>query len=179
MCNALQDNSARPDDAWYKVVEDDYELGKWLPDPSFKERASEVMTHLAYKWSENNILNPKEVAKIDLNEALDEYLDLESAIFEYFGYVEGWRRFPIEDSREYFWKIVGGEEHNGCVRYSEERQYLMYENNKEYSEDAIYTIRSLEKWVYRTGNFTMILTHSYMDGNKFLRIFDSNKETEE
>jgi hypothetical protein len=35
-------------------------------------------------------------------ELLDQYLESRGKILEYFGYVEEWRKLPIDDEREYY-----------------------------------------------------------------------------
>lgn len=40
----------------------------------------------------------------------------------------------------------------------------------------IYTQRFLSKWVYRTNNYTMVCANTQCDGNRFLMIFDNEKE---
>jgi hypothetical protein len=105
---------------------------------------------------------------------LDEYLNLQAKIYEYFGYIENWRVIPLDDSREYNWRIVG-EENDGAVQYWEpDVQFSEEEGN--YYEDDIYTQCHLKQWVYRGEEYTMICCDPHVDGNKFLRIFDNKKE---
>lgn len=105
---------------------------------------------------------------------IDECLALQKQIFEYFGYVENWVVIPIDDSREHYWKIVGGEGHGGAVMFAEEVETL--HSDGDYYEDEIYTQRFLPKWVYRGEEYTMICCDTRVDGNKFLRIFTNAKE---
>jgi len=104
---------------------------------------------------------------------LDKYLELENQIFKYFGYVEDWRRLPIEDSRDYFWRLYG--EGPGSVRFADTPE-LLDDPDMHYYEDEIYTQRFLPKWVYRGEEFTMICVDTHTDGNQFLRIFENAKE---
>lgn len=104
---------------------------------------------------------------------LDQYLGLQEKIYKYFGYVEDWVAIPIDDRREYYWKIVGGEQHGGEVEYCTEPTFT--DEDHLYS-DSIYTQRFLPKWVYRGEDYTMIVVDTHTDGNKFLAIFDNTKE---
>jgi hypothetical protein len=105
---------------------------------------------------------------------LDDYLDLQTQIFDYFGYVENWRAIPLEDRREYYWILEG--EGPGHVRYAETKEQLNDIDAGNYYEDSIYTQRFLEKWVYRKEGYTLICVDTHTDLNKFLAIFDNEKE---
>lgn len=102
---------------------------------------------------------------------LDDYFAAREQVFAYFGYVEDWRVIPIEDSREYFWRLDG--EGPGSVRYAQTEQAL---DDDDGYEDEIYTQRHLPKWVYRGPEYTMVCVDTHTDGNQFLRIFDNAKE---
>ena len=106
---------------------------------------------------------------------LDNYLKLEKEIFDYFGYVEDWRRIPIDnqDTLGYFWRLDG--EGPGTVRYAESEEILDNEDGK-YWENEIYTQRHLPKWVYRGKDYTMVVVDTHMDGNQYLQIFDNSLE---
>jgi hypothetical protein len=107
-------------------------------------------------------------------ELLDLYLDTQAEIFNYFGYVENWRAIPLEDSREYFWKLDG--EGPGTVKFADTEEELEDEEAAKYCEEEIYTQRRLPKWVYRGAEFTMVAVDTHVDGNKFLRIFTNANE---
>lgn len=94
------------------------------------------------------------------------------AIFKNLGYVEDWRILPIEDSREYYWTLLG--EGPGYVEFAETEKQLLEDGD--YYRDEIYTQRHLNKWVYRTKDYTMVLVDTHTDGNQLLRIFDNLKE---
>lgn len=102
---------------------------------------------------------------------LDEYLKLQQEIYEYFGYVEQWRVIPIDDRRECYWWLNGDEE----VIYAD-RLEDFDESVGNYYSDEIYTQRHHSKWVYRGKDYTMIMVDTNTDGNKFLAIYDNNKE---
>lgn len=107
---------------------------------------------------------------------LDQYLALQQQLFDYFGYIEDWRVLPLDDAREYFWRLDG--EGPGYVRYAETEAQLD-DADGNYYENDIYTQRYLSKWVYRGPEFTMICVDTHTDGNQFLQIFDNSKERHE
>jgi hypothetical protein len=92
----------------------------------------------------------------------------------FFGYKEDWRVIPLEDCRQHFWAIIGGEAQGGSVRFAETKEKFYSDGN--YYVNEIYTQRFLPKWVYRAPDFTMICCDTNTDGNKFLSIFDNAKE---
>ena len=107
---------------------------------------------------------------------LTEYFALQNKIYEYFGYVEDWVVIPIDDRREYLWRLSGVEK-NDFVTYwkSDEKLEL-----GEYYQDDIYTQRFLQPqgWVYFGKEYTMICVDTHTDGNKFLAIYDNAKRRE-
>lgn len=108
---------------------------------------------------------------------LDDFITAQTALFDYFGYKEDWVAIPIDDAREYFWQIIGGEGHGGEVKFVESLETL--NSDGDYYSNEIYTQRFLPKWVYRGKDFTMICVDTHTDGNKFLQIFDNSKEIKE
>ena len=107
-------------------------------------------------------------------QALNNYLKLRKEVFEYFGYVEDWRVMPIDDAREYFWRIDGSET-NGSVCFAELKETLDDDSGNHY-ENLIYAQRHLPKWVYRGEKYTMICVDTHVDGNQFLQIFSNEFE---
>lgn len=109
--------------------------------------------------------------------ALDDYLSAQTKLFEYFGYVEDWCVIPVEDGREFFWKL-SGESRGDTVKFHESAHELSDERDEEgnFYQDEIYTQCHLSKWVYRGAEFTIVCVDTQTDGNKFLRIFDNAKE---
>jgi len=103
---------------------------------------------------------------------LDEYKALKEELFKYFGYVEDWHVLPIDDAREYFWRLDG--EGTGTVFFAETKEQLDDEDGN-YYEHEIYTQRHPPKWVYIGAEYTMIVVDTNTDGNKFLQIFDNSK----
>jgi hypothetical protein len=108
---------------------------------------------------------------------LNDYLQKQKELFDYFGYVENWRVFPVDDATTYYWRLTG-EGHGDEVLFADTLEELNDEAGNFYSNE-IYTQRHLEKWVYRGADYTMIVVDTHVDGNKFLQIFDNAKEITE
>jgi len=104
---------------------------------------------------------------------LDDFIALREQIFAYFGYVEDWRVLPLDDAREYFWRLDG--EGPGTVRFADTEEELESGEGNSY-ENEIYTQRFLPKWVYRGAEYTMIVVDTHTDLNQFLQIFSNDKE---
>jgi hypothetical protein len=98
---------------------------------------------------------------------------MRAELLAYFGYVEGWRVLPLDDARQYFWKLDG--EGPGTVKYADTEEELAKETGQYYTGE-IYTYRHLPKWVYRGADFTMIVVDTNTDGNKFLQVFTNANE---
>lgn len=107
---------------------------------------------------------------------LTEYNDARKKLFDYFGYVEDWVVIPVDDATDNYWRIIGGEGYGGCVQYAETKEDVGNDEGGNYYENQIYTQRFLPKWVYRAKDYTMICVNTNVDGNKFLQIFDNEKE---
>jgi len=99
---------------------------------------------------------------------LDDYFTIQKQIYDYFGYVDDWKVIPLDDSREYFWYENANE-----VYFAKTKDDFQTEK---YYSNEIFTYRHLPKFVYRAEDFTMIVVDTNTDGNKFLQIFDNNKE---
>ena len=104
-------------------------------------------------------------------ELLDQYHALEKQIFKYFGYVEDWCVFPIEDSREYYWCPIDSH----TVRFDKKKPGPGEE--MDYSHEILGN-RHLPQSIYEGKDFTMILVDTQCDGNQFLQIFDNAKRVE-
>lgn len=110
---------------------------------------------------------------------LDEFNKRRKEIFDYFGYAEDWVAIPIEDRREMYWNLKEKESGKGhVVFYEEPLTNELIIDGAHYSNE-IYTQRFLSKWVYRGEEYTMICVDTRTDGNKFLAIYDNNKEQPE
>lgn len=104
---------------------------------------------------------------------IDNYFKLQQEIYDYFEFKEDWTVFPLDDRREYWWKINNDEE---VVQGSKEN---IEENLEECFVDEIYKQRFYSKWVYKGKDYTMIMIDTHVDGNKFLAIYDNSKEIKE
>lgn len=107
---------------------------------------------------------------------IDLLFELIDEVHEYFGYKEDWAVIPLQDSREFYWTLYEEANGGGHVRFAGDIETLKDEDSGHYFEDMIYTQRFLSKWVYRTEKHTMVSVDTRTDGNKFLRIFDNEKE---
>ena len=101
---------------------------------------------------------------------LDEYFNIQQKIYDYFGYVEKWKVIPLEDRRKYFWYVANDE-----VYYAKRPEDFDEEIGDHYS-DEIYKQRFLSKCIYRAKDYTMICVDTHIDDNKFLAIYDNDKE---
>lgn len=73
-----------------------------------------------------------------------------------------------------YWKIVEDGFVN-IVRYGDSYSDVVNLEG-DYYEDEIYTQRHLQEWTHRGDEHTMICVDTNTDGNKFLHIFDNDKE---
>lgn len=103
---------------------------------------------------------------------LDDYRNALLEIYKHISFVEEWRVYPIDDCSEKYWYIKRFDE----IVYFDTRQD--YESNNEshkYSNDII-NRGVVGKGIFRGELFTGILADTNTDGNKFLSIFDNEKE---
>lgn len=104
---------------------------------------------------------------------LDKYFEAEKAVYEFFGFKEGWRVFPLDDRRDYYWQAS-----DHSVHYSDETEDFTDEDREpQYADDIMYS-RSASG-IYRKDGYTMIAVDTGCDGNKFLAIFDNSKEVKD
>lgn len=118
---------------------------------------------------------------------LNKYFELQKEILDYFGFPATWKEIPIDDATQYYWRVTDDEDE---VKYCEEdnleeaRRLLKDEDDEEWYKlhgdklysNEIYTYCHLDKYIYRTADYTMICVDTHCDGNKFLQIFDNAKE---
>lgn len=109
---------------------------------------------------------------------LDDYFGLQKQIYKYFGYTEDWRAIPLEDYTEYYWALNQKEDGSGYVGFADNKKYVSHKDGESYYQHLIYTQRFLPKWVYRGTDYTMICVDTLTDGNKYLSVFDNEKEIE-
>lgn len=106
---------------------------------------------------------------------LNDYNQKRQELFDYFGYKENWRVFPIDDATDFFWRVNEDEDE---VLFADTIEQLNNEDGNFYCNE-IYTQRHLTRWVYRGADYTMIVVDTHTDGNKFLQIFDNAKEVKD
>jgi hypothetical protein len=113
---------------------------------------------------------------------LNDYLQKQKELFDYFGYVENWKVIPVNDATLYYWKLsgesFGNKGYSDEVLFADTLEELESQDGNFYSNE-IYTQRFLPKWVYRGADYTMVVVDTHTDGNKFLQIFDNSKEVKE
>lgn len=108
---------------------------------------------------------------------LNDYFKKEKEVHDYFGYVEDWKAIPMDDCRQYYWKLYQkAEDTGGKVRYAKTIEGLRDDEGANTYEDSIYTQRFLPKFTYRGKDFTMVSCDPHVDLNHFLRIFSNDKE---
>lgn len=112
------------------------------------------------------------------NVAIDNYFSSKEIVHKLFGYKADWKEIPMDDLRGHYWMIVGGEGSGGMVCYYKEPLSKEIIESGVFYSGPIYTQRFLPKWVYRSlnGQHVMISVDTRVDLNKFLMIFDADKE---
>lgn len=102
---------------------------------------------------------------------LDEYNKAETELFKYFGFKEEWAIYSVDDRREYYWKLNAVE----VSYYDTKEAYDKQDGGHTYKDEILYH-RFYPKAVYEGEEFTMIMVDMYVDGNKFLAIYDNSKK---
>lgn len=102
---------------------------------------------------------------------LDEYFNLEHQILDYFGYVQGWRVYPLEDSRGYYWMVVGNP---GAMQVVTSKTPFTEESIVKGVDIASSLI--VNDTILRKEGFTMIPSDTSSDGNIFCTILDNKFE---
>jgi hypothetical protein len=107
---------------------------------------------------------------------IDKYFSVKNAIHAYFGYEGNHREIPMEDLRGMYWMLTNGETRGFCVHSPQTFTLERINNGKTTYGGRIYTQRYLLKWVYRSVHHVMVSVDTGVDGNKFLEIYDADKE---
>lgn len=110
---------------------------------------------------------------------LNKYKEIEQQIHDYFGYKEDWVVIPLDDQTGRHWGLLENERGGGSVFWFHpgvEPTLEVIKKGQEIYSGEIYTQRFLPKWVYRASGHTMVCVDTHTDGNKFLMIFDNDKE---
>lgn len=102
---------------------------------------------------------------------LDDYSKTQESIYNYFGFKEGCKVYPIEDNRKYFWTI----DSINVTSYDSIEAYKTGDGMQTYSDKILY-LSGYPKAVYEGKEYTLIMIDTHTDGNKFLAIFDNSKQ---
>jgi hypothetical protein len=116
-----------------------------------------------------------------MDKDIDLYFETKARIHEAFGYKPDWVEIPMDDCRGQHWMLVDGEGPGArCVHSDQPLTAELVAGGSIYSgpiySGPIYTQRFLPKWVYRAGKHVMVSVDTETDTNKFLMIFDADKE---
>lgn len=110
---------------------------------------------------------------------LKTYTNATEALYAHVGFTPDWVMCPIDDCSEFYWTVYESDKE---IVYSESKEDMEnYVNGLEYDEntiyqDAIYTQRFYQKHVYRGANLTMIFADPGVDGVRWFKVFDNEKE---
>jgi hypothetical protein len=115
-----------------------------------------------------------------LSTAIDQYFALEKAIKETLGWVDSWKVIPLEDERDSYWMIAGGNKLTGkdssIVRFMKPITPAMAVEGKEIYGGHVYTQRDHDQWILRAGDIVLVPVDTQTDGNIFLYLLDAAKE---
>ncbi len=104
-------------------------------------------------------------------EALDNYNKSQEEIYNYFGFKEGCRVFPIDDCRDYWWKM-----NDTDVYFFDSQEAYSKQDLDHYYHNKILHLHSYPTAVYEGAEYTMIMVDTKTDGNKYLAIFHNLKK---
>lgn|GEM_PF-1469791 len=104
-------------------------------------------------------------------DVLGDYFKLQKKIFKSFGYVEGWRAYPLSDMRHAYWMI--NKQRDTIQWFDEKKTVGIYTGvfDAKIGEDSF-----LKANIYVKKDNTMIFCDVGVDGNSVLMIFDNKKE---
>lgn len=122
-------------------------------------------------------LGMKDPWKMSDGEKIDFYFAVKNTVHKIFEYEPDWVEIPMDDERGKYWMLSSGEGYESSCVWSDEplTKESIVAGNHIYS-GTIYTQRFLPKWVYRAEKYVMVAVDTMTDGNKFLKIFDADKE---
>lgn len=104
-----------------------------------------------------------------MNNIMEQYNKAEECLFNHVGFISDWVVYPIDDETDKYWSEDGEE-----VKYAESIDD--YNSDGNYFVDEIYKQRFYKKWVYRGKKLTLIFCDPHVDGVRWFRIFDNEKE---
>ena len=105
---------------------------------------------------------------------LDAYNEALHSIFDYFGLDTSWEVVPIEDDREYFWKLNPDESQ---VFFFDDKEIIEKECDDSTAEcfsNDIYIVKGCPKHIFVGKEHTLIVT--VFGAYKALAIFDNKKQ---
>lgn len=107
---------------------------------------------------------------------IEDYFNLAEEIHKYFGYKEDWKCIPMDNRLGDYWMVIGEGVGGRYVHSSEPFTKETVEAGSVIYGGSIYTQRFLPKWVFRGKEMTMVSADTHTDGNKFLMLFENDKE---
>jgi hypothetical protein len=107
---------------------------------------------------------------------IDAYFTAKDHVHELMGYKPDWVEIPMEDRRGHYWMLTKSEKQGSVVWSEKPLTAESVDAGSEIYDGVIYTQRFLPKFVYRTPTHVMVSVDTRTDGNKFLMIFDADKE---
>jgi hypothetical protein len=119
------------------------------------------------------------VASDNQSTVIDTYFAAKNEIHKLMGYVPDWVEIPMSDERGQYWMLPDGEESGKFVWSRVPFTSESIIDGKSIYSGLIYTQRFLSKYVYRTHIYVMVSLDTQTDGNKFLAIFDADKECQD
>jgi len=123
-----------------------------------------------------------------LNDLIDQYFELERDIKKKLGWVDDWKILPLDDVRDNYWMLVGGNADTGdesivviSIPHGDSDVHEPFtldavRDGHACSGSDVYTQRGHERWVYREGGIVLIPVNTHTDGNVFLYLLDAAKE---
>lgn len=111
-----------------------------------------------------------------IDKVINDYFSFKKMIHEYFEYKPDWVEIPLEDNREMYWMLLQKINGSGSISFSKTPFTVESIKKGDLYTGIIYTQRFLPKYVYRTEKCVLVSVDTQTDGNKFLMIFDTNKE---
>lgn len=108
---------------------------------------------------------------------LDDYFAIRENVFEYFGYKERARAYPIDDMRDVYWSRDDTHIYWSYKKEHQQQCLKQFHDYQNIPDDDAYSDVLLEgPWISIDGKYTLFLEDTQTDGNVFLRIFDNAKK---
>jgi len=117
---------------------------------------------------------------------IEKYKSALQEIYDHIGFEEDWSVFPVDDSTECYWifgdaleKLLekkGGDWFFGDLVFSPSKEDLLNSNESNIYSNEILHHRFYKKSIFVGEKYTGILVDTHSDGNKFLQIFENDKQ---